>query len=235
MQETKQFTAADGKTILVEVNSLPENKSAVLIVHGFTGHINEHFHYNTAQLFPRKGLDVWRIALYPGRPGTRSMTDVTWEQNFSDINQVLEEMGKLYSQLFLIGHSRGGTLAVYAAHPKLFAKVLWDASCYPEKPAQEDLGLHPDYYTLDWGTILLVGKKYTDGKAYWSKYDTAPREQPPTLLVRASASEMGWPKFFKVKKAVIKDSNHTFDKEGNEKKLFSLTLNFFKKHDRTSL
>ena len=108
---------------------------------------------------------------------------------------------------------------------------MWDPSYYPKGDSFDEAApeLHPDYYTLDWGHIILVPKKYSELRSFWAKYESAPKEQPPTLLIRASDNDMGWAHHLKAKKVIVKDSNHTFDKEGNEKKLFSLTLNFFKK------
>ena len=230
MQETKRFTPADGKTILVEVNSAEGNTTAVLMVHGFTGDINEHIFYNASQQWPKKGLDVWRISLYPGEAGTRTMATVTWEQNFLDIDLVLKEMAKQYEKLFLVGHSRGGTQAVYIINQKLKAKVLWDPSYLSDVVEEAQEELHPDYYTLDWGHIILASKNYTNEGVSFSDYRNAPIEQPPILVIRASDNDMGWPKALRKKLVKIKNSDHCFNKDGNEKKLFSLTLNFFKKH-----
>ena len=232
MQETKEFIAADGAKVQVEVNSAEGNKAAVLMVHGFTGDVNEHIFYNAAQSWPKKGLDVWRISLYPGEPaGTRLMTHVTWQQNLSDIALVLKEMGQRYESLFLAGHSMGGVLATYSSHPKIKAKALWDPALgfQPSDFAAE--ALNANYHTIHWGCAILVSKKYSEECFEASRYLAEIPIQPPILVVRATDFFGGWPKArIAARVVLIKDSDHCFNKEGNEKKLFSLTLNFFKKH-----
>ena len=230
----REFTAPDGAKIVVEVNSAEGNTLAVLMIHGFTGNVNEHIFYNAAQLWPKKGLDVWRISLYPGEiKGTRSMKTVTWAQNLGDINLVLKEMANLYGKLFLVGHSMGGTQAVYVNDPKLGAKVLWDPSCDSNPSDVIEPELHPDYYTIDWVHIILAKKDYSHEAIAAAKYpaERLTECQPPIFVIWSDENDRGWPqKTLKAKVVKIKGSDHCFNGEGNEKKLFSRTLNFFKKN-----
>lgn len=236
-QETKKIKAHDGKDIVVEVNAAEGNTCGVLIIHGFTGNIQEHVFYNAAQSWPKKGLDVWRIALYPGEiENTRKMSQVTWEENLADIRLALKEMENAYEQIFIVGHSMGGTTAVYVSSPRIKAKVLWDPSYYTDSGDVLDPELHPDYFTIDWGHTILVSKKYTQEAIQATKFDGVLPPQPPLLVIRASETKESWPQDrLKAKLATIPNSDHCFNNEGNETLLFKETLKFFKKYSTPAL
>lgn len=234
MQETKIFKAADGKDIHVEVNCGEGNARAVLMIHGFTGHINEHIFYNAAQQWPKKGLDVWRIALYPGDgENVRTMDTLTWQQNLSDIDLVLKAMADNYEKLFLVGHSVGATQAILVQNPSIKAKALWDPFCPGDNEAplgRALAALHPDYYTLDWGHMILAKKTYAHACIEASLYKSTLPPQPPLLVIRSSEErENRWPSDrLAARLFTIKDSDHCFDQINNERMLFRHTLGFLK-------
>jgi dienelactone hydrolase len=234
MQETKKFKAADGKTILVEVNSRRGSNAGVLAIHGYGGNINEHILYNVAQQFPAEGFDIWRIALYPGDKNTRTMIDASGHEHISDIARVLKAMHKKYIKVFLIGHSYGGTLAIRSANEKIKAVVLWDPA--HNSKTEDDDEIQPDsnpkFWRVNWGIILLVTRKYEKEFVELTHYDDLlPTYKKPTLVLLASAYNKDY-KTMREHKAfrfsVIKNSDHCFNNEGNEKELFSKTLKFIK-------
>jgi dienelactone hydrolase len=181
--------------------------------------------------WPRKGLDVWRISLYPGAEGTRRMDNVTWKDNQEDCELVIKEMAKLYKTLFVIGHSLGGTNAVYVNNAALSGKVLWDPACNEGEEGAEAVSLHPDYYTLYWDHLVLVPKGYTAEAITATHYPGPLPKQPPVLVILSSEENYSWPKAkIPAKVVTIANSDHYFMNEGNEKKLFSKTLNFLNAH-----
>jgi hypothetical protein len=238
MQETKKFKAADGKTILVEVNSKKGNKSAVLVVHGFTSHIRVGCLCNAAMQWPEKGYDVWRLSLYPGAPDTRRMDDVTWKDNQSDCDIVLGKMVEAdYTDIFGLGHSLGGTNIVYADNARIKAKALWDPACNEGADGAAPVSLHPDYYTLYWDHLTLVPKGYTHEAIGATHYPEPLPKQPPLLVIQSEETRRGrdkskprdWPmEKLPAKLTEVLGSDHFFSREGNEKELFRLTLQFFK-------
>lgn len=233
MQESLELKAKGGIKVPVEVNRRAENKKAALFIHGFTGHINEHFHYNAAQEFPKHGIDVWRVGLYPGEPGMRSMATVKWSEHLEDIALVIKKMERTYGKIFLVGHSKGGTLATYVNHPKIAAKVLWDPPTRDYDHKRDDAyKINRDYITIDWGHLIAVKKSYAKDSDDASMYAGKFAPQPPMLIVHVSDGVFQkklWPmKKLPAKLVYIPHCDHCFNNEGNEKKLFDETLKFLK-------
>ena len=228
MQETKVFQMPDGIEVPVETNRRAGNKIGVMMLHGFTSSIHTHIWYNAANSWPAKSFDTWRVPLYPGGKNQRRMRTIRWKQNMDDIKKVLAAMQKIYKKVFIIGHSMGGNMAVYAANPKVAGIVLWDPAYNDRITNIAGKELHKDYYTLDWGVMILTPKTYGHELERATLFN-GQFAKVPTLLVRAANNTEGWD-FKKVpaKHIVIPGSDHSFHKEGNEKELFKQTLKFIK-------
>lgn len=247
MQTTRRFKTPDKKVIEVELNTAPKNKTAVLIIYGLSGSTDQSMFYNAAQVFPKKGVDVWRIRLYGWHKGARTMLKISWAEMMSDIHQVLGVMAKEYKSLAVVGHSMGGGQAVYIDHPSIKTKILWDPACITdkktfngyEKSFQEN-GINSKYYAVNWGAVHLIPKTL-DHEAnlfYWySNNLKALPKQPPLLVVRSTAYK-DWSKakddwaqdVLPAKVVVVPHSDHCFTLEDgqNQRSLFAHTLKFIK-------
>lgn len=100
-------------------------ESAIIFVHGLTGHSSEHIFYNAARFFPARGLDAIRFDLYPGGLEGRILPECSITTHTSDLNQVLEHFRPKYKKLFLVGHSLGSVTLLSAKMQLADAILLW--------------------------------------------------------------------------------------------------------------
>lgn len=230
MQSTKILKAHDGKKIAVEINSKDGNEVGILYFHGFTGSINGHNAYNAANSWPKKGYDFWRMAICPGGGSDfRDMGNLRWEQSVADAKKVLSAMRRKYKTIFVVGHSLGGSLAVYAADKKLAGVVLWDPP-YDLKLEGDWIREHDKkHYLVNYGNLHLITKRYAkevDKVVMYPKMDALPC---PALLIKGDKSAYSWPEGrLDVATVIIDGADHSFKKEGMQTKLFAATLKFIK-------
>ncbi len=233
MQHVLTLTAPDGVEVPITIDSREKNTAAVLCLHGFTSSIREHMLFNAAAKFPGQGFDTWRLPFYPGWKG-RSMRTIRLEQNLTDIRLALGEMHQRYQNVFIMGHSFGGSLGLGAADSKISALILIDPPHREDLRSETSTELHPDFYTLDWGDLLLCPKAYGDEIVEFCQYTTIPALPCPTLLMRSSSGTDTWPDHLKCKTKIIRNSDHSFTREGNEKAVFGHALRFMRDHLRAS-
>ncbi len=138
--------------------------SAIFIVHGLTGHMNEYAIKRAADYF-HSSYDVYRFNLYDGEEGARQLINCSIKTHADDLNTVLSEFSGLYKKIFLIGHSYGGTTIMCANPSNITAVSLWDPS-FNLNRIQKDFVQIPfvnnDYYVLNWGNSYLIGKDMYD-------------------------------------------------------------------------
>jgi dienelactone hydrolase len=230
MQHVLTLTAADGVPVPVTIDSREKNTSGVLCLHGFTSSIKQHLWFNAAAEFPGKGFDTWRLPFYPGGNG-RQMRTITWEQHLGDIKLALDEMKKRYKNIFIVGHSLGASLGIEAADASISALALLDPPTGDlNLPRAASAEIHPDFYTFDWGELHIAPKAYCNEITEHLQYANISVLPCPTLLIRASGNTEIWPDRLKCKTKVIRDSDHSFALEGNEKAVFGHTLRFMREH-----
>ena len=74
MEKIFSLKTKDAKKIQCTLNTSEKGSNTVVVfVHGLTGHPNDHSFYNAAQTFPKKGVDVFRPALYWWEKGNRML------------------------------------------------------------------------------------------------------------------------------------------------------------------
>jgi predicted alpha/beta hydrolase family esterase len=227
MQQILTLIAPDSVEVPITIDRRDKNTAAVLCLHGFTSSITGHIWFNAAGKFPGQGFDTWRLPFYPGWKG-RSMRTISWAQNITDIRLALDEMHKRYAKVFIMAHSLGGSLAVEAADATVSGMVLIDPPHRKDLREETAEDLHPDFYTLDWGELHLCPKSYGDEIVEHCKYESVAKLPCPTLLIRSSSSTDSWPEHLRCKIKVVKNSDHSFAKIGNEKAVFGHTLRFMR-------
>jgi hypothetical protein len=230
MQHVLTLTAPDGVEVPITIDSREKNTAAVLCLHGFTSSIREHMLFNAAAKFPGQGFDTWRLPFYPGWKG-RSMRTIRLEQNLTDIRLALGEMHQRYQNVFImatpLAEAGGG-----ARRYKISALILIDP------PHREDLRSETSTNSIrilfhSMGRLATLSKTLrTDCRVL--PYTTIPALPCPTLLMRSSSGTDTWPDHLKCKTKIIRNSDHSFTREGNEKAVFGHALRFMRDHLRAS-
>jgi len=229
MQITKILKAHDGKKIAVEINSLEGNEIGILYFHGFTGSINGHNAYNAANTWPKKGYDFWRMNICPGGEGFRDMGNLRFGQSVEDAKRVIATMHRKYKKIFVVGHSLGGTLAVYAADKKLAGIVLWDPPYDLKLEGDWIRDYDKKHYLINYGNLHLITKAYAKEVDKVIMYPKMKELPCPAVLIKGPDSHYSWPEDrLHLATVLIDGADHSFHKEGMQDKLFAATLKFIK-------
>ena len=140
--ETFSLMGADEHTILGDITYDDKNTNAPLIifVHGFKGFKDWGAHHLTARYFAQNGYRYLKFNLSHSGVPVNSPTDVsdlqlfasnTFSKELADIDRVIDyALTKLgVSEVFLVGHSRGGGLAVLqaASQPQVKGLITWSS------------------------------------------------------------------------------------------------------------
>ena len=120
---------------------MPENASGpmplALIIHGFTGHMEEPHITAVAESLRQSGIATLRVDMYGhGKSeGTfRSHTLYKWLTNALTVIDYARGLD-FVTDLYLIGHSQGGLTAMLAAgmkHDQIRALVALSPACMPD-------------------------------------------------------------------------------------------------------
>lgn len=210
-------------------------RPVILMVHGLTGHMQEHIFFNGARYFDKHEISSLRINLYSDSEdsGTRCLTDCTLDTHAEDINEALKFLRKNGAgKIFALGHSYGAPSIMLADQNLIDGYILWDASYKPDfiklfsaKKISKDL------YKIDWGVEFLVSRKM---KNYSESLDwdaMVKKITKPLLAIYAAkgilkkitahyASIVQGP----TKLIGIPNATHCFDEPGAEEKLFDATI-----------
>ena len=73
MQKQIILDTSDNKKIYGVWDRADGERGLVVVVHGLTGHKNEHIFYNAAKFLNQKGLSVFRFDLYSDETGGRKL------------------------------------------------------------------------------------------------------------------------------------------------------------------
>lgn len=120
MEKQLKLRTKDGHIIYGTLNFTSRKSDLLAIfVHGLTGHPNEHTFHGAAQQFPRKGVDVFRFALYTGEKEGRKMSDCTITTHAQDLDSVVSYYRKKYRKIAVIGHSLGSPTILMQMYLKL--------------------------------------------------------------------------------------------------------------------
>ena len=222
-----------------------KTQTLAILIHGLTGHQNEHVFYNAAKVFAKKGIATFRFDLYSGEKGGRVLTKTTIATHAKDIDTVVNFFESKYKAILLIGHSLGGpSIMLSKSRNKVSGIVLWDSAHTLQKSDEKDYRYNKAQgaYILSWGIDMLISKRmFNDWKKLPRPRDLIKDVTVPVKVICAGKgalirpgkeyfSHASEPKEF----AIIKNASHTFDEEGAEEELLKETLSFVKKLSKKS-
>jgi esterase/lipase len=220
-------------------NAEKKSDTLVIFVHGFTGHQNEHIFFNGARFFFENGFDSFRFNLYSGGKNSRNFREVTISKHGEDISTIVKYFCKKYKNIFVVGHSYGGTSLLFVDQVNVSGFVFWDASYITAKDSSEQIKYNKglDAHILDWGMEIIVGKKFiTELKKFPDCGDLISKINVPVKFITANekGNSKAGKKYFASantpKELVnIDGASHNFDRFSDEQRLFDETLKFIKK------
>jgi esterase/lipase len=208
----------------------------IVFVHGFTGHQNEHIFFNGAKFFTEKGFDTFRFNLYAGeKTNARHFQDTKISLHGKDITTVIKYFREKYKNIYVVGHSYGGTSLLFVDQSVVDRFIFWDSSYINSKNGTENLKYNENLnaYILDWGIKIVVGKEFIEElKNFPNCGKLIKNIHKPVLFIGASkgnikAVKKYYNKANGPKKLInIKNSDHSFNKFKDEEMLFKETYDW---------
>jgi esterase/lipase len=237
MEKDIIIDSSDHKKIYGTLNQYNNKKdSIILFCHGLTTHKDNHLMISASRTFS-KFYDCYRFDFYNSSQRARKLIESDVETHISDLNSVITHFSKKYENIYLIGHSFGGT-AIYGCNmKKVKAIALWDcllvekASKLSEK---YEWNKNLNCYILHQATDVLISKKLIEERQIQTP-EILENITKPTIIICAGKFILNniWKTNFnkinsKSKYLEIKTANHIFNKEKEENELFKETLEWFK-------
>lgn len=245
MEKQIKLKTKDGHTIYGTLNTSSKKSNALAVfVHGLTGHPNEHHFHGAAQQFPKKGVDVFRFALYTGEKGGRKLSECTITTHTDDLNKVLTHFRSKYKTVAVIGHSLGSPTILKSDTSKVDSIVLWDPSYLAkgseDRPNKKVKVNGKEKYVEEWGTEYLMNPAMVKEWEWFNgenELDVVANLNKPLKIIAAGKGILikGSKEYLKVAQdpkdlTIVKGATHCFDEEGKEDILLLETLNWVKKY-----
>lgn len=240
MEKEVKIKARDSKIIkgTLGVSKKKANK-LVILVHGFKGHKDSHLTFNGAKFFTTKGLDTFRFNLYGSKKEKgRHFNDTKISIHGQDITDVVRYFRKKYKQIYLVGHSYGGTSLLFADQSLVDGFVFWDASYIDEADSKDGIEYNKnlDAYVVDFEVSdAIVGKPFIEElKNFPDCGELIKKIHKSVLFVTAGkGNPKAGKKYFALanqpkKLVTIKTADHNFNQWHNEEELFTETYKWLK-------
>lgn len=235
-----KIKTSDKHLIYGTLSKSPKKTSKLVIFcHGFTGNRNEHIHFNGARYFTEKGYDTFRFDFYNDSKGARQFEDTKLSQHGKDITVVLKYFENKYKDIYLVGHSFGGTSILFSDTSKVKALVFWDASFVDKEEEKKAFPYVKEIngYCIDWGMRIIVGKLFVEELFNFpSSIDLIKNIRRPIKFIGAGKAgykhsqryfeHANTPKSF----AKIEGADHGFNMSKYEQKLFKETFDWINKY-----
>lgn len=229
------------KFLIRGILNTPKNKTSklIIIIHGLTGHPNEHHLYNSSKTFVQEGYATFRPALYYGEKGCRNLTNCTVKIHSQDINTVVNYFKKKYKKIFIVGHSLGGPSIVLSNLKNYTAITLWDPSTNTKILNEEArFDKKRNAYILDWGQEIILGNDMYNETIKFNDYTEYVKESKVPLKIIVAGKgimvDSARDYFLKTKgpKAyyIVQNASHCFDEEGTEEELLAQTIDWFNEY-----
>jgi len=238
MEKYIQIKTPDKKVIYGTLSTAKKSNSKIVIfVHGFLGNQNEHIFFNGAKFFNENGFDAFRYDLFSGNKNGRHFRDTKISIYGDDLNVVIKHFKKKYKDIYVVGHSYGGTTLLFTDCTFVNSLVFWDASYIKKRRKEFPYNKKFKSFVMDWGFEAIVGKEFVDElKNFPDCGKMISKIHVPVKFITAGkmGNEKAGKKYFARANnpkeiANIKPANHNFDNFNDEKRLFLETLNWIKK------
>lgn len=241
MQKEISIETSDGYKIYGSLTfSYEKSDKLVIFVHGFTSHKDEHIFFNGAKFFNENCYDSFRFDLYSSCEGARHFTETSISIHGKDINFVKNYFKDKYKDIYIIGHSYGGTSLLFADTENVNCFVFWDASYINKNYNPEDLVFNKDLnaYILKDRIDYIVSNKFVeelknfpDCSLIISKINIPVKFITAGSLEGDDSGEKYFSSANQPKEIVnIEKADHNFNGFKEEELLFKETLSFLNKY-----
>lgn len=244
-----------GKNRLCGVLHLPKKKfnNIVLMLHGFTGTKDEKHMKYVANNFEKNGFAVFRFDFFAHNESSGSFNELSVKEEVIETKKAIKLLKNLdYKNIFIIGHSLGGLVALKVAH-LVKAVVLWAPSIFFKETFKHIVGkdkvkelmikgftnLEPKYWGYNWKDYY-TSFKFT--KKFWLERKNINLKflhniKTPVRIIHGSKDNIVFLKYskklytiLKCRKDLKKIKNADHDFIGCYDKLFELSYSWIKKH-----
>ena len=184
----------DGKRIYGCLHSPVDSDlgKAIILVHGLTGHMNEHIHLMLGRYLSRKGYAVLRFNQYGDGAGARVFHETTIRMHVSDTRAVIQYAHQLgFKEIILAGHSLGSPVAIGATDTLVDSLILLDPTGPPRERIEVWQTYDPKHQLsyLDWSMRIVLGEQWIkDARTFPDSYEAFARISCPVLII---ATELG--------------------------------------------
>lgn len=240
MEKEIKIKAKDGKYIYGKLRGLLKSP-LIVFTHGLTGYMDEHFFYNGARFFEKKGFATFRFNLYDDHDDARKLQEVDLGINAKDLNNVVEYFKrKKVRNIYVVGHSYAGPAILLSKTEGYRGIVLWDPTMDPDMAYRKTI---PDKiakgFIREWSFKFILGKEMiSEAKTFSDFTILAEKNKVPIKIILAedgNAQSKRKGTFFKAlvepkEIIVLKKAGHTFSEDGIEEKLFIETLKWFSRY-----
>ncbi len=219
-----------------------KSDTAIIFVHGLTGHSSEHLFFNAARYFPAKGMDAIRFDLYPGGLEGRLLPECTITTHVGDLNLVLEHFRPKYKKIYLVGHSLGAVTVLSAKVQLCDAICLWAPASseilFDARLPIIQLLKGTELYKTCWAVESVIGKEMANQMLKFPKSPEAAKFLTrPTFIgcgdqdvfVEASRSYLKHCPSEPKELVLIKDGGHQFNEGDSALELYEATWKFISK------
>ena len=218
------------------INNITQTNKAVIFVHGLTGNMYEHIHYNGSKTLSKDGYTTFRFNFHSSKPNSRSFIESTISNYISDLNSIIKYVtSQNFEKIYIISHSLGCIVSLFADLQNITSLVLLDPTDTPSERYKFWGRFYPEFnsYILDFGDIKL-GYSYLCGKEFIDQAIKFPNSfekigsiKIPIKIITAGShtllqvSEKYYNSITSLKKHfIVKGATHCFDEEGTEEIVF---------------
>jgi esterase/lipase len=226
-------------------SSKESTKKAVIFVHGLTGNMYQHIFFNGSKFFVSHDYTTFRFNFHSDKALSRSILNCTLDDYINDLNKVIHYVheSRKFESIYLIAHSMGAVISLFADHAPIEKICLWDPTGNPSE-RHKIWGRYYEEYSasfIDWGSLergynVLVGKDFLkSAETFPDIFEKVKTVSIPVKIIGAGADSLlliaeKYIQNLSVKKElfIIPEATHCFDEEGVEDILFKETEKWFR-------
>jgi esterase/lipase len=218
------------------------DKPVVVLVHGFSGNMNEAMHYNAARYFEKAGFSCFRFNLYSWQKDARKMHECTFSTHGRDIDTVLGYLQKRGAKkIFIAGHSYGFPSILHSSNRGFRAVASWDGSILPTNNIDVPLrSKKPKGRILNEGYFVIASEEMAKDSHSVKTLPMLKTLGKPVIFITVNddvnGNLSGGKRMFKTAKSpkalvIVKGGTHNFTEDGKQEELYASTVKWFKKYN----